>query len=238
MLLALVAATPPSPGGLPRPRSDAAPAEVKAWLRQTLASREGHTVHHVRWLEFALGRWFFNTNDGVHGAELWESDLTVDGTRMLRDIRPGPQGSFPHHKCEFRGRLFFAANDGINGVEPWVSDGTPNGTRLFLDLYRGGDSSYAQGLIACGDHLFFAAADATHGFEVWASDGTEAGTRILQDITPGFGSSHISEMLCVDALLYFTIHDTYRWRTDGTRRGTRLSTAADIEAETHRRTEL
>ena len=230
---------PPSPGTKSlstRPSDGATPAEVRAWIRQTLADREGHAIGHIRWLERALGRWFFNTDDGVHGAELWESDLTVDGTRLLLDIRPGPGGSFPHHKCEYNGRLYFAADDGVSGIELWETDGSANGTRLFADLFEGAGSSYVQGMIACGGTMYFAAATAADGYELWASDGTVENTRMLQDITPGRDSSHITDTRCDrDAgVLFFTIHHRFRWRTDGTRMGTRLAT----EAETGLRTEL
>lgn len=213
---------------------NASRAEVRLWLQRTLALREGHALNHIRWLQFALGRWFFNTDDGMHGAELWETDLTVDGTLMVRDIRPGSAGSFPHHKCEYRGRIYFAADDGAHGTEPWVSDGTPGGTHLFVDAYPGPRGSFAQGMLACGAALFFAASNPLHGYELWVSDGTEAGTHVLDDLTPGHASSQLGDMACADGVLHFTLHGRYRYRSDGTRRGTRVLS----ESEGGPRTEL
>ena len=202
-------------------------ADIKAWLRDKLELRLGVAPIPIRWLKSGLdGRWFFNLDDGEHGSELWESDLTEENTKMLRDIRRGPEGSYPHHLCEFKGRMYFAANDGERGIELWVTDGTEAGTELFLDLRPGPDSSYAQGLLSCGDHVFFGAADDRHGFELWATDGTQRGTVMVHDIVPGHGSAAISNTSCVDGVLYFSTGglDGYgrveRWQSDGTTRRT------------------
>ena len=37
----------------------------------------------------AGGRLFFSNRDTAHGEELWVSDGTVAGTRMLTDLNPG-----------------------------------------------------------------------------------------------------------------------------------------------------
>ncbi|MEJ2034396.1 MAG: hypothetical protein P8Y63_15490, partial [Deltaproteobacteria bacterium] len=36
------------------------------------------------------GKVFFGANDGVHGYELWITDGTADGTKMVKDINIGP----------------------------------------------------------------------------------------------------------------------------------------------------
>jgi ELWxxDGT repeat protein len=44
------------------------------------------------------GRAFFAANDGLHGAELWVSDGTAGGTRLVKDIRPGAGSSSPNYR--------------------------------------------------------------------------------------------------------------------------------------------
>jgi ELWxxDGT repeat protein len=68
----------------------------------------------------AGGRLFFAGNDGEHGVELWESDGTAAGTRMVEDIAPGPASSHPGGLAAIGNQLFFSADNGIHGREPWV----------------------------------------------------------------------------------------------------------------------
>jgi ELWxxDGT repeat protein len=62
----------------------------------------------------------FAGSDGVSGVELWFTDGTTSGTRMLQDVWPGPRGSDPAAFFVANGNLFFSANDGVHGREPWV----------------------------------------------------------------------------------------------------------------------
>jgi len=76
------------------------------------------------------------------GYEIWRTDGTEAGTYLLKDINPGPQGSFPAQLTAVNGALFFAAFDGDHGTELWRSDGTEAGTLLVKDLRPGPDSSF------------------------------------------------------------------------------------------------
>ena len=87
--------------------------------------------------------WLFLADDGVHGDELWFSDGTPDGTRMVKDIFPGYRdaiGAF-YDAFELDGVVYFAADDGQHGTELWRSDGTSEGTYLVRDINEGAASS-------------------------------------------------------------------------------------------------
>jgi ELWxxDGT repeat protein len=110
----------------------------------------------------------FTADDGVHGVELWFTDGTPAGTRLVRDIRPGAAGSNPHGLTAAGGRVFFAADDGAHGDELWVSDGTADGTRLVQDINPGPQASSPAGMTVAGSRLFFAANDGLTGSQLWA----------------------------------------------------------------------
>ena len=76
----------------------------------------------------------FFTSIAHQGNELWKTDGTIEGTKLVRDIRSGSASSNPFYLTNVNGTLFFSANDGINGIELWKSDGTELGTVLVKDL--------------------------------------------------------------------------------------------------------
>jgi ELWxxDGT repeat protein len=71
-------------------------------------------------LVVAGGRVFFSADDGEHGRELWQTDGTTQGTRMVADLAPGPAGSAPGGMTQAGNLLFFAANDGLSGDQLWA----------------------------------------------------------------------------------------------------------------------
>ena len=123
------------------------------------------------------GLTFFSASPrpGTPDFELWATDGTPGGTRLVRDVNP--QGSSnPRRMTAFGGRLFFFA-DTPQGRELWRSDGTPNGTERVHDFPAGPE---ILGLAQTGGTLFVLQNTTDVGLEVWRSDGTGAGTeRVL-----------------------------------------------------------
>jgi ELWxxDGT repeat protein len=142
------------------------------------------------------GRLLFSasTQGSTTGQELWRSDGTAQGTRPLKDLRPGSEGSSPSGFVVLGRRLFFSADDGKHGREPWVSDGTSTGTSLLTDLAPGEAGSDPQALTVLQGSLFFSADTPGHGREPWVSTGTSAGTRLLTELAPGAESSDPAEL--------------------------------------------
>lgn len=169
---------------------------------------------------------YFSSSDPVHGLELWRSDGTPAGTRLVRDIRPGTIGSNLRTLTVHRGRLYFYADDGVWGRELWTSDGTREGTRIVRDICPGPCSITFRGSIAsAGDRLYFQAGP-LYGIELWRTDGTREGTRRVLDLCPPGCTSFNQEGLTGltnGHVLFVADHPgtgAELWRSDGTPEGT------------------
>ena len=158
------------------------------------------------------------------GAELWVTDGTPSGTRLLADIRPGPQGSAPEDAVIAGGKIFFTADDGQHGRELWVTDGTSGGTRIF-DAAAGAASGAPDDLTVVGDRVFFTADDGIHGRELWVSDGTASGARMVADLMPGAEGSSPSALTAAQGRVYLHADGGAHsgiWSSSGTAADTRL----------------
>ena len=150
----------------------------------------------ARYITLFDGVHYFNAADAEHGHELWRSDVTAAGTRMVTDLNKGPADSYPSELTVFGGRLVFAADGGSHGRELWSSSGQADGTALLADVQPGAGGSNPQGLTPCGPYLYFGASTEISGHELWRTDGTADGTLMLGDLTPGADSSSLWGFEC------------------------------------------
>ncbi|HEX5716947.1 MAG TPA: ELWxxDGT repeat protein [Thermoanaerobaculia bacterium] len=171
---------------------------------------------------------FFELQDEEHGRELWVSDGTREGTRLVLDIVPGPVTSVPRELTAFQGLLFFTA-----GVDLWKSDGTAAGTVPFTDLEAGGEFALPVLFTVHAGRLWFFADDGEHGRELWSSDGTEAGTRLEVEFKPGSGSTEALFMASLGDRFIISIYGEGLWVTDGTPAGTRKIHDRDFDPSTY-----
>lgn len=134
--------------------------------------------------------------------QLWVTDGTVAGTRLVRAFTSGTTGF-----AAIGGRALFLASDGVTGLELWSSDGTAAGTNLLRDIAPGS----VAGALSAGflfqvpgaDRALFPARDGTHGAELWVTDGTAAGTTLLQDLEVGPYGSAPSRPVLAGCRLFF-----------------------------------
>jgi ELWxxDGT repeat protein len=83
------------------------------------------------------GRLLLSADGGLSGRELWSTDGTPEGTRILMDGNSGPAGFDPEQLVVSGNRVFFRASDTTHGTELWDTDGTEQGARLVKDIDPG-----------------------------------------------------------------------------------------------------
>ncbi|MGN0069246.1 MAG: ELWxxDGT repeat protein [Prevotella sp.] len=181
---------------------------------------------------------FFTAKESEHGEELWVSDGTSEGTKMVKDIYPGSFSSNVQYITRFNDKVVFqAVDDDAVGSQLWISDGTEEGTKLLKVTNEIGDGD-PKGFVQLDETRFvFAAIDIesalygdTEQHWLWISDGTEEGTKLLKDCQvkyPGsFTSNDMGHFCRVGRKVFFkadTKDNEYTetlWVTDGTEEGT------------------
>ncbi len=155
------------------------------------------------------------------GRELWVTDGTTAGTRMLGDIWPGTLSSSPRDVVPLpTGDVLFSAAAPGEGRELWRADPAAGRVERVAELMPGAGSADPSELIRYRARVFFAALSPTGVREVWHSDGTAVGTALLAD---GVGTDPRS-FTVAGGLLYFSATTPAAgrelWRTDGTISGT------------------
>ena len=173
----------------------------------------------------------FAADNGTQGEEIWFTDGTPAGTRLLSDLLPGALTSDPFNFFSAGDHVYFAAGNFDIGLELFISDGTAAGTHLVSDIAPGAADSRPRDFVLMGDgRVIFNADDGAHGTEPWVSNGTAAGTFMVRDIRPGNAFSNSAPEFGVWSealgLVFFDAKtdDEGRelWASDGTAAGTYL----------------
>ncbi len=173
-----IAQTPPTSGTLVRDIHTGPPA-IALDSDPVLLAANGTTA-------------LFTAKDGVHGRELWITDGTRAGTRMLVDSIPGPDpGEFGGAVALPNGRFVVMASSPATGLEPHVYDPANPGLRLLADLTPGAEGSEPTSVVLWQGEAWFAARSPALGMEFWHTNGTVAGTLPGQELIAGPDSTEI-----------------------------------------------
>ncbi len=180
------------------PADDATPGGVA-----TLYKKQGDSIQPIMTFKSPLprdlqynkddGYLYFSANDGT-GSQLWRSDGTREGTRVVKYINPNPNYSSLYEKPFItpgvsmasgspKNVLYFTATDGSTGWGVYQTDGTEAGTtkvKSFSPIYA------PMYYIPTPNGQVFIAHDGSTGYEPWVTDGTEAGTKKLADLTTNY----------------------------------------------------
>ncbi|MCB9893059.1 MAG: hypothetical protein H6839_01260 [Planctomycetes bacterium] len=188
---------------------------------------------YVTSLTAAGDRLFFTVGNDAGGTDLWCSDGSAAGTKLVTGTHPSERISTT--LCAFGEYVVFGRFETGAGWETWKSNGTEAGSvRLARSEFRGElrfedygtDLPHGNSFADATDYFVFRAYDHAHGEELWITDGSEPGTVLLADIQAGGKSSSPRDFGKFRGSVYFFADNgvlgTELWRTDGTAEGTRL----------------
>ena len=126
---------------------------------------------------------YFKAFSSETGTDLWVTDGTAGGTRIVRDmlqLTAESSSSIRNPLGVIDGNFLFAGADtgtgaetgqAFNNVEVWITDGTEGGTREVVDLRPGLPGSEPVVIAATDDVIYFAGTDFAGDREIWATDG-------------------------------------------------------------------
>ncbi len=199
---------------------------AEARLVADLNRAPGDSNADVGWMMRTPGGVVFSMSSLAHGQELWTSNGTPKGTKLLKDIEPGSLGSYHDLPVAAGGRIFFRVLTPAGGMELWVTDGTEVGTVLVTTAGPAG--GVGTEMAGTDDGVFFyrTGLETPVFGELWFSDGSEEGTRLLNPLNDagtarvGFEEPYI--LLSQGGWCYFIANDDELWRSDGTHAGTTM----------------
>jgi ELWxxDGT repeat protein len=117
--------------------------------------------------------YYVPANDPVTGPEVWRTDGTDAGTRVVKDITPGVGGYSSVTPFPLRGGVGILRGGDIYAS----SDGTAAGTALLNTV--DGDGYGANTPVVLGDRGYFVGGFTPFGQALWRTDGSPAGTIAL-----------------------------------------------------------
>jgi len=111
---------------------------------------------------------------GSEGTELWKSDGTVAGTKLVADIGGL---TWIDDFIYLDDKVYVTFNDASIGKEIWVIDEV--GISLFKDFWKGKQSSNPSFRGVINNELLFEVTDET-GRKLWKTDGTVEGIKLVK----------------------------------------------------------
>lgn len=188
-------------------------AELLADINQASSSS---TSSGVRGLFAPLGdRILFDAWEPSSGAELWVSDGTPLGTRLVRDLAPGNESTDFRWLGTVRGVAVFLRDldFGLGPFDLWRSDGTAAGTFPIGGSSPLESCSFRQGTLegaSTGNRLYFLAGAPAFQCELWKTDGTAAGTGAIAQV-----EDPASSLVAAGSRVFFFTESGGLWASNG-----------------------
>lgn len=123
------------------------------------------------------------------GRELWTSNGSIDGLKLVLDINPGSGSSNPTGMTPIGNSIYFSADDGTHGEELWVSDGTRSGTERLTDLNKGAKNSSPRDITELNGSIYFSGIKDNVGRELWRLNPADKSGALARVVSSKTGSS-------------------------------------------------
>jgi ELWxxDGT repeat protein len=159
--------------------------------------------------------------------ELWVTDGTSSGTRMLTHFTPEDSlGACSTQPRIVGDELLFCASTWSTGTQIWISDGTPAGTfplSAFGDIYPFAYYAYRVEATKLADSYYFLGYGEDNAYSLWRSEGTPGAAvrvrRIASAVDTLAGSPWLERV--GNRLVFWGYDDGWRpFGSDGTAAGT------------------
>lgn len=166
---------------------------------------------------------FFIAKDSINGTELWKTDGTEIGTKLVKNISAKDTSTFFRDIISLgNGKILFGigfSNRTSYITQFWTSDGTEAGTQPFFEV-----PDLFVYITVLNNQIFFSA----NNSELYQTDGTTVGTKLiinLKDIEPQIG--RIRNLRSAGNKLFIAsshsvLNQWDLWTSDGTRTGTTI----------------
>lgn len=162
------------------------------------------------------GELYFSQINYASKAELWKSDGTNLGTKLIKTFGRDSINNL----IELNGELYFNMNDKL-----WKSDGTNIGTIKVKDINTENNYASLDNLRVLSNKLYFSFDNDINGGNLWVSDGSSSGTKKVADTS--IDSYKPNQIVTSGNLLYFNSYPNLfntdnpeLWVSDGTNGGT------------------
>ncbi len=173
----------------------------------------------------------FRANDGIHGYELWVTDGTQDGTKMMLDFNASSQASIYGEKyAAIDDKLFFSVYaQNTMDYEVWVYSTTTEQVEKLNDIVVSEDIAQTELIGSFNGKVYFTGLVGTEHF-LWETDGSSEGTTAVFEFDVQLSAIEYAQLIGLqnDYLVFSTSSNggIEFWRTDGTAVGTfKLSNA-------------
>ena len=156
--------------------------------------------------------YYIGTENGAANNQLWESDGTTEGTKLIKQLYNSSLGDTLQNLFIFNGKIFIITDDQI-----WASDGTTAGTSLLTE------NRYNYKFFSLNNKLYFFQ-NSYENNVLMVTDGTTTGTKIFKSFQPTLSLNYTNdEIIVFQNNLYFIakLNGTKSlWKSDGTEEGT------------------